>query len=247
MANGRKQDANGNMSKYQVFDTEVINRKDINGAPYNPRIIDKGARKRLKEGIRKHGLVQPIVYNKRTGSIVGGHQRLEQLDALERRNDYDLTVSVIDVDEREEVEINIQLNNPSMQGDWDFEKLAFVAEEYDLGFDDMGFSDLDVDLMFDGDDRFSKLFDVPEAQEIKSDLQAVKDAREQGAKNLKERNGINWYTIIVFRDEQEREAFHRRIGIPVYEDYVSPDQLERLGRESPQAKSRREGTGQQTH
>lgn len=235
-----------NLSKYQAFETEVINRRDVKNAPYNPRIIDKGAKKRLKEGLRKHGLVQPIVWNRRTGNVVGGHQRLEQLDALERRKDYDLTVSVIDVDEREEVEINVQLNNPSMQGEWDFDKLAYVAEEFDLGFDDMGFSDFDVDLMFDGDDRFSKLFDTPEAEEVKDGLQEIKDAREHGNQNLKERNNIKWYTVIVFRDESERSAFHRRISVPEYEEYVSPDHLERLARESAPAKSRREGTGEKT-
>lgn len=236
-----------NLAKYQAFETETISRQDIKNAPYNPRIIDKGAKKRLKEGLRKHGLVQPIVWNRRTGNVVGGHQRLDQLDALEGRKGYDLTVSVIDVDEREEVEINVQLNNPSMQGEWDFDKLACVAEEFDLGFEEMGFSDFDVDVMFDGDDRFTKLFDTPEAEEVKGDLEAVKEAREQGRQNLKERNNINWYTVIVFRDEDERSAFHRRIGIPEYEDYVSPDQLERLGHESAPAKSRREGTGGQTH
>lgn len=236
-----------NLSKYQAFETETINRQDIKNAPYNPRIIDKGAKKRLKEGLRKHGLVQPIVWNRRTGNVVGGHQRLDQLDTLEGRKDYDLTVSVIDVGEREEVEINVQLNNPSMQGEWDLDKLAYVAEEFDLGFEEMGFSDFDVDVMFDGDDRFTKLFDTPEAEEVKGDLEAIKEAREKGQQNLKERNNINWYTVIVFRDEDERAAFHRRIGIPEYEDYVSPDQLERLGHESAPAKSRREGTGKQTH
>lgn len=236
-----------NLSKFQNFESEVVCRSDFSNAPYNPRLIDKGAKKRLKGGLRKHGLVQPIVWNRRTGNVVGGHQRLEQLDDLEKRRDYDLTVAVIDVDEREEAEINVQLNNPSMQGEWDFGKLAEVAEEFDLGFDEMGFSEFDVDLMFDGDDRFSQLFDTPEADQVKSDLAAVKEAREQGQRSLKERNNINWYTIIVFCDEAERQAFHRRIGVPEYEDYVSPDQLERLGYESTPAKSRREGTGAQTH
>lgn len=233
--------ASENISKYQVFETEIINRSKIANAPYNPRIMDKGAKKRLKEGIRKHGLVQPIVWNKKTGNIVGGHQRLEQLDALEKRKDYDLTVAVIDVDEREEAAINVQLNNPSMQGDWDFDKLADVAEEFDFSFDDLGFSDFDVDVMFDGDDRFSALFDTPETEATKEEIQAIKDAREAGQERLKERNDINWYTIIVFADAKERQEFHRRIGIPEYEDYVSVDQLERLGRESKPAKTRREG------
>lgn len=91
-----------NVSKFQTFETEVVNRSELKGAPYNPRIMDKGAEKRLKAALRKHGLVQPIIWNKRTGNVVGGHQRLKQLDSLEKRDDYDITVSVIDVDEREE-------------------------------------------------------------------------------------------------------------------------------------------------
>lgn len=234
---------NDNLSKYQVFDTEVINRSNISNAPYNPRIMDKGAKSRLKNGLRKHGLVQPIVWNKRTGNIVGGHQRLEQLDELEKRKDYDLTVSVIDVDEREEAEINVQLNNPSMQGDWDFNMLADLAEEFDFTFGDLGFSEMDIDLMFDGDDRFSNLFDTPEAEEIKGDLEAVKAARMDGMERLQERNNINWYTIILFADENERRDFHRRIGVPEYEDYISVDQIERIQRESDQLKQRRQNRG----
>lgn len=219
------------ITRYQSFEQETIARADVQNAPYNPRIIDKGAKKRLKEGLRKHGLVQPIVWNRRTGNVVGGHQRLEQLDALEKSQDYDLTVAVIDVDEREEAEINIQLNNPSMQGEWDLDKLAEVATDFDLGFDEMGFSNFDVDLMFDGDDRFSELFDAPEAEQMKSDLQDIKEQRRASAEKLKERNNINWYTIIIFEDEAERLAFHKRIGIPEYEDYVSVDQIERIKRE----------------
>lgn len=219
------------VSKYQSFETETVNRSDLKGAPYNPRIIDKGAKKRLKDGLRKHGLVQPIVWNRRTGNVVGGHQRLEQLDALERTSDYELTVSVIDVDEREEAEINIQLNNPSMQGDWDFDALASVAESFDLTFDDMGFSDTDIDLMFDGDDRFTELFDTPEAEQVKGRLDAIKESREKGAAALKERNSINWYAVVVFADEEERRAFYKRIHVPEYEDYITVEQIERIIKE----------------
>lgn len=44
-------------SKYQAYDTETINRSDIKNAPYNPRIMDPKAKKRLKQNIAKHGLV----------------------------------------------------------------------------------------------------------------------------------------------------------------------------------------------
>ena len=137
--------------------------------------MDKAAQKRLRDNIRKHGLVSALTWNKRTGNLVGGHQRLQQLDALEKSDDYELTVCVVDVDEREEAALNVQLNNPSMQGDWDLDKLAQVSEDYDLSMtDDLGFTQNDVDFMFDGDERFSQLFDTPEANDTKDKIDKVK-------------------------------------------------------------------------
>lgn len=181
-------------SKYQSFDTETISRDMIKNAPYNPRIMDAGAKKRLKKNIAKHGLVSALTWNKRTGNLVGGHQRLEQLDALEKSKDYELTVCVVDVDEREEAALNVQLNNPSMQGEWDIDKLANISEEFDLDLsDDLGFTETDIDFMFDGDDRFSQLFETKDGEQMRGDLDAVKAARKESAEKLKERNAINWY------------------------------------------------------
>lgn len=59
-------------SKYQAYDTETINRSEIKNAPYNPRIMDEKAKKRLKANIQKHGLVAALTWNKRTGNLVGG-------------------------------------------------------------------------------------------------------------------------------------------------------------------------------
>ena len=216
-------------SKFQSYDTETISRDQIKNAPYNPRIMDESAKKRLRANIAKHGLVAALTWNKRTGNLVGGHQRLEQLDALEKSKDYDLTVCVVDVDEREEAALNVQLNNPSMQGEWDFDKLAFMSEEFDLDLkDDMGFTETDIDFMFEGDDRFSQLFDTQEGENMRGDLEKVKEARKQSVQNLKDRNNINWYTVIVFETEEDRNAFMKEISIPKYEQYITEDQVRRI-------------------
>lgn len=216
------------ISKYQNFDTETISRSQIKNAPYNPRIMDKEAKKRLRKNIAKNGLVAALTWNKRTGNLVGGHQRLEQLDALEKDKDYDLTVCVVDVDEREEAALNVQLNNPSMQGEWDYDKLAGMTEQFDLDLkDDMGFTDIDIDLMFEGDDRFSQLFETEEGEHMRGDLQAVKDARAESNEKLKERNGIDFFTVIVFQTEDERKQFMKDVNIPDYEKYITLDQLGR--------------------
>lgn len=218
-------------SKYQAYETETISRDMIKNAPYNPRIMDEKAKKRLKKNIAKHGLVAALTWNKRTGNLVGGHQRLEQLDALEKSKDYDLTVCVVDVDEREEAALNVQLNNPSMQGEWDLDKLANMTEEFDLDLsEDMGFTESDIDFLFEGDERFSELFETVEGEKMRGDLDKVKEARKKSAENLKERNNINWYTVIVFENEQDRDNFMKEISIPKYEKYVTEDQVRRIKR-----------------
>ena len=166
-------------SKYQSYETQVISRDQIKNADYNPRIMDESAKKRLRANLAKHGLVSALTWNKRTGNLVGGHQRLEQLDALEKSKDYELTVCVVDVDPREEAALNVQLNNPSMQGEWDLDKLANMAEEFDLDLStDMGFTESDIDFMFEGDDRFSQLFQTKEAADIGAQIEDIKAAKK---------------------------------------------------------------------
>ena len=218
-------------SKYQNYDTETISRDMIKNASYNPRIIDKEAQKRLKRNIAKHGLVSALTWNKRTGNLVGGHQRLEQLDALEKSKDYELTVCVVDVDEREEAALNVQLNNPSMQGVWDLDKLANMTEEFDLDLeDDLGFTETDIDFMFDGDDRFSKLFETVEGERMRGTLEDIKAARKKLREGAKVMDNIDWYTVIVHENEEARKAFMREISMPVFEKYITEDQVRRLTR-----------------
>lgn len=215
-------------SKYQNFKIETINRADIKNAEYNPRIMDKEAKKRLKAGLKKHGLVSALTWNKRTGNLVGGHQRLEQLDALEKDKNYSLDVCVIDVDEKEEAILNVQLNNPSMQGDWDLDKLALITEEYDCNFEEMGFTQLDIDFLYDGDERFTSMYETPEAQEAKRGLDEVKKARQQGKERMQERGSINWYSVIIFENEKAKEEFYRKINVPISEETLTVDQIMRI-------------------
>ena len=218
-------------SKYQAYETETISRDMIKNAPYNPRIMDPKTKKRLRKNIAKHGLVAALTWNKRTGNLVGGHQRLEQLDALEKSKDYELTVCVVDVDEKEEAALNVQLNNPSMQGEWDLDKLANMTDEF--GFDlseDLGFTESDIDFMFEGDERFSQLFETQESENVKGDLEKVKEARKQGMERLKERGEINFYVTVVFETEEDRDAFMKEISIPKYERFVTEEQVRRISR-----------------
>lgn len=57
----------------------------LNAAPYNPRVeLEPGMPEweKLRISIETFGSVEPIVWNERTGNVVGGHQRLKVLKHL---------------------------------------------------------------------------------------------------------------------------------------------------------------------
>lgn len=134
-------------------EVKSIPRNEIKEADYNPRIIDEDNLKKLTKDIREHGLVTPLVWNKRTGVLVSGHQRLAAMDKIHRKKDYEVPVAVIDVDEKEEKQLNVQMNNPSLQGSWDLGALAELRDD-GISFEDMGFDKGDIDFMYDGEVDF---------------------------------------------------------------------------------------------
>ena len=185
-------------------------------------------KKRLRAALKENGLVSALTWNKRTGNLVGGHQRLEQLDALEKNEDYELTVCVVDVDEKQEAKLNVQLNNPSMQGEWDVDKLYEMTQDFDLSMEDMGFSSTDAAYLFDGDEKFVDLFETPEAQEEKGKLKQIKEARQGMSTEYKNEQRADFMLMVVFKDAEERADFMRRIHVPGYEQYVTVEQIERI-------------------
>lgn len=84
--------------------------------------------------------------------------------------------------------------------------------------------------MFEGDDRFSQLFETKEGEHMRGDLEAVKEARKKSVENLKERNNINWFTVIVFENEEDRKRFMQEISIPIHEQYITEDQVRRIAK-----------------
>jgi ParB-like chromosome segregation protein Spo0J len=97
-------------------------------APYNPRRIGAKEFGRLKASVAKFGLVQPLVWNERTGHVVGGHQRLRAAVELGYE---EVPVSVVRLADAEEKALNVVLNNREAQGRYDSEGLAELLLELD--------------------------------------------------------------------------------------------------------------------
>ncbi len=104
---------------------ETKSLRELAPAPYNPRQISPEALAGLRGSVERFGLVEPIVFNRRTGRVVGGHQRLKVLEAM---GETQTQVVVVDLPEAEEKALNVALNSPSIAGEFTPELHALIAE-----------------------------------------------------------------------------------------------------------------------
>ncbi len=194
-------------TKYQKFEAVEIHRRDISGAPWNPRSLAPANRSRLKKGVKKHGIVDTLVFNKRTGQLVGGHQRLSVLDELEGSDDYTITVQQIDVDENEEMLLNMALNNPSLQGQFDadlqrelFEHL--MSEGVDV--EGAGYTTTDVQVMYPDIFATGQLAEQLDAEsDIVNELHDMARVGKEYETEFRDAMGLE--PTKAMRDRQERD------------------------------------------
>jgi DNA modification methylase len=118
-------------------------------ADYNPRKDLKPGDpeyEKLKRSIEQFGYVEPVIWNKTTSHVVGGHQRLKVLLDLGLT---EVECVVIEMDEEKEKALNIALNRIS--GDWDKDKLMLlIADLQGADFDVSltGFEPAELDTLF---------------------------------------------------------------------------------------------------
>lgn len=118
-------------------------------ADYNPRKDLKPGDpeyEKLKRSIEQFGYVEPVIWNKTTSHVVGGHQRLKVLLDM---GIAEVECVVIEMDEDKEKALNIALNKIS--GDWDKDKLALlIADLQGADFDVSltGFEPAELDALF---------------------------------------------------------------------------------------------------
>lgn len=98
---------------------------DLKPAPYNPRRIDPAAMAALTKSFERFGCVEPIVWNERSGFVVGGHQRLKVLRGMKLKT---VPVMVVDLDETDEKALNVALNSPHLSGEFTVDLQALLDE-----------------------------------------------------------------------------------------------------------------------
>lgn len=118
-----------------IIETKKIH--DLNPAPYNPRQSTKNQEKHLKDSLEKFGIVEPIIFNKQSGYIVGGHFRVRELKKLGYK---EVECVIVDLNEEDEKELNIRLNANTGEWDWDL-----LANEWDTDLLEEWGLDLNID------------------------------------------------------------------------------------------------------
>jgi len=106
---------------------ERVSVSRINPAAYNPRKDLKpgdAEYEKLERSIAEFGLVEPLVWNRRTRNLVGGHHRFK---VLLEQGASEVEVSVVDLSLEKEKALNVALNK--IQGKWDEAKLAELLDE----------------------------------------------------------------------------------------------------------------------
>ena len=237
----------GELNKYFTSQTTEVLRSAVNPADYNPRTITPEARRLLKANIKKNGVIGGLVWNRRTGNLVSGHQRIAVLDELNKydgtpQTDYKLKVEAIDADAKTEKELNIWFNNTSVQGEWDYDKLALLVPDIDYrgaGLTEADLQLIGIDFTMQTQDEkdtaqdFDNLLEpvreqkAERRQAVLEAKQRIKEEAQEGAENL------DAYVMLNFDTYKHKAAFMRRFGFDPMEKFIKgelfSDMVERTG------------------
>ena len=208
--------------------TQRILRSQIDFAYYNPRRISEGNKKRLKKSLKEFGLVQDPIWNKRSGRLVGGHQRIELMDSEAHKKDYELDVKVVDLDDDAEFRLNVILNNAGAQGEFDYQAISDAAKDFGVDLGDLGFSSEDLVVNFDFDSGLDPdaAEDIGEAKQHKLDVRAKHQQQGQdGEIGATDAKYSDFSFQLVFESNSEKSSWLGKLGFAGNSKAVKADLL----------------------
>lgn len=168
------------------MEIRTLNAAKLKAADYNPRRDlqpEDAEYQKLRRSIEEFGYIEPIIWNERTGRVVGGHQRLK---VLLEQGAQEVECVVVDLSDKDEKILNVLLNK--VKGRWDIGKLADLLQQLDeagamevTGFEDWELQSLLMqydhikDLM---EEDFSGYDDSKERSTFTMTFSLPADARE---------------------------------------------------------------------
>jgi len=129
--------------------------------PENARVISDASLAALEVSLDRFGYVEPIVWNERTGHIVGGHQRY---DILAESGVSEASMVVVDMSHEDEIDASLALNNPKIEGTWDDSAVTLLEQVEEA--DDALFRSLRMDALKESLENSSRKKDVPQGVDV---------------------------------------------------------------------------------
>lgn len=153
--------------------------------PDNPRKVSAKKLKALKKSMDEFGDLSGVIYNKRSGQLIGGHQRVQLLKGgvinligddfgFIKVGDQEFTLRLVDWDDAKEKAANIAANKGA--GEWDDLKLAEWFKELDA-------MDFDLSLTMFDEEEIAPYLKVEEVEaEPLGDEEGIPDEVETRSK-----------------------------------------------------------------
>ncbi len=132
---------------------EIKSIDDLKPARYNPRRIKGKAETGLKRSLQEFGDISGIVWNQKTGNLISGHQRIEQLktigikikdNEIHAGNGDIFKVRIVDWSLEKEKAANVAANNKYISGQFT-EDVETIIEDIRKSFDDEIIESLNLD------------------------------------------------------------------------------------------------------
>lgn len=224
----------------KTWPTKTIHRSELKLAKYNPRTIDDASLEGLKRSMKRFGVVQDIIWNERTGVVVGGHQRLKILDAEHKGTDYHVDVKVVDLSERDEKALNVALNNPNITGRYDGDALLSLLHEHQDDIKafvaDTGFTAISLASEFEMlgasteilDDLFTAkgkrqqaediaaiagIFEATETPKLHKDTpEGIRERKAEVEERNEDSKENDYYVTLVFKHDENKRRFLAAVG-----------------------------------
>ena len=139
---------------------EKVKISEIKTATYNPRQTLKPgdvAWEKIAGSLERFGMLEPVIINGETGTLVSGHQRLS---ILKEQGKTTVDALVLKLDDTQEKVLNLSLNK--IKGDWDYDKLTGILQELQAAgadLDDTGFDDFEIKTLLTDYDHISDLME----------------------------------------------------------------------------------------
>ena len=149
--------------------------------------------------------MEPVIWNRQTGNVVGGHQRLKVLMDLGQT---EIDCVVVDLDLAREKALNIALNK--IQGDWDEDKLAAIMADFDAEAFDVSLTGFDANEV----DALLNRFYSHEAEEDDFDARAEKKKIQEAGGPVSQ-PGDAWQLgdhILICGDPTDPAVYARLMG-----------------------------------